>query len=66
MSRNALALIDYLGHILEAIERIQEYVDDIDEVSFLSNRLRLICLLCMPNLCQCFLSCEVGKSTTNP
>jgi uncharacterized protein with HEPN domain len=39
MSRDALALMDYLGHMLEAVGRIQKYVDDVDEVSFLSNRL---------------------------
>ena len=30
MSRNPQRLPDYLGHILEAIERIQHYVDDMD------------------------------------
>jgi uncharacterized protein with HEPN domain len=28
----------YLGHILEAIERCHEYVEDIDEVAFLQDR----------------------------
>jgi uncharacterized protein with HEPN domain len=28
MSRDPQRLPDYLGHILEAIERIQHYVDD--------------------------------------
>ena len=32
MSRGPQRLPDYLGHILEAIERIQRYVQDIDEV----------------------------------
>ncbi len=32
MSRDPQRLPDYLGHILEAIERIQHYVDDMDEV----------------------------------
>ena len=30
MSRDPQRLPDYLGHILEAIERIQHYVDDMD------------------------------------
>ena len=39
MSRDPQRLPDYLGHILEAIERIQEYVDDMDEVAFLGSKL---------------------------
>ena len=39
MSQDPLRLRDYLGHILEAIDRIHEYLEDIDEVGFLSNRL---------------------------
>ena len=39
MSRNPQRLPDYLGHILEAIERIQHYVDDMDEVGFLDSKL---------------------------
>jgi uncharacterized protein with HEPN domain len=39
MSRDPLRLSDYLGHILEAIARIHEYLEDVDEVGFLSNRL---------------------------
>jgi uncharacterized protein with HEPN domain len=39
MSRDTLRLKDYLGHILEAVARIHEYLDDVDEVGFLSNRL---------------------------
>ena len=39
MSRDALRLADYLGHILEAIAQIQNYCEDIDEVSFLENRM---------------------------
>jgi uncharacterized protein with HEPN domain len=35
----ALRVPDYLGHILEAIERIEEYVSDMDELAFLSSRL---------------------------
>ena len=34
MSRDPLRLRDYLGHILEAIERIQNYCEDIDEPTF--------------------------------
>ena len=32
-------LADYLAHILEAIERIEHYVTDLDELAFLSNKL---------------------------
>lgn len=32
-------LDDYLGHILEAIERIDRYVDGLDERAFLNNQL---------------------------
>jgi uncharacterized protein with HEPN domain len=39
MSRDPQRLSDYLGHILEAIERIQQYVDDLDEVRFLNSKL---------------------------
>lgn len=39
MSAHALRLSDYLGHILEAISRIHEYLEDMDEVGFLSNKL---------------------------
>ena len=39
MSRDPLRLADYLGHILEAISQIQTYCEDIDEVSFITNRL---------------------------
>jgi uncharacterized protein with HEPN domain len=35
----ALIVPDYLGHILEAIERIEEYVSDMDELAFLSSKL---------------------------
>jgi len=35
----ALRVPDYLGHILEAIERIEEYVSDMDEMAFLASRL---------------------------
>ena len=39
MSRDPLRLADYLGHILEAISQIQNYCEDIDEVTFLKNRM---------------------------
>ena len=35
----ASRLPDYLGHILEAIERIEEYVSDMDEMAFLDSKL---------------------------
>lgn len=34
MGRKAQRLSDYLGHILEAIERIRRYTDDLDEARF--------------------------------
>lgn len=39
MSKDRQRLIDYLAHILEAIERIDRYTQDIDEVAFLQNQL---------------------------
>lgn len=39
MSRDPQRLPDYLGHILEAIERIQSYVEHVDEVGFLSSKI---------------------------
>lgn len=39
MSRDLQRLNDFLAHILEAIERIEEYVANMDEVAFLENRL---------------------------
>jgi len=39
MTRDPQRLVDYLAHILEAIERIEEYISDMDEVAFLGNRL---------------------------
>jgi uncharacterized protein with HEPN domain len=35
----ALRIPDYLGHILRAIERIERYTADIDEVGFLNSEL---------------------------
>ncbi len=39
MSRAPQRLPDYLGHILQAIERIQRYTDDMDEVVFLQSEM---------------------------
>jgi uncharacterized protein with HEPN domain len=39
MKRDPHRLIDYLKHILEAIERIEEYVADLEEMTFLHNKL---------------------------
>ena len=35
----ALRTADYLGHILQAIERIQRYTADLDEAAFLNSEL---------------------------
>ena len=37
MSADAQRLSNYLGHILEAIERIRRYTDDMDEIRFSQN-----------------------------
>ena len=37
MSHDPQRLPDYLGHILEAIERIHAYVEDVDEAGFLAS-----------------------------
>ncbi|WP_454754697.1 HepT-like ribonuclease domain-containing protein [Cupriavidus necator] len=39
MSRDQQRLTDYLAHILEAIERIGRYTEDLDEVAFLGNEM---------------------------
>ena len=39
MKRDPQRLPDYLNHILEAIERIEEYVSELDEMEFLGNKL---------------------------
>jgi uncharacterized protein with HEPN domain len=39
MTRDLQRLADYLAHILEAIQRIEEYVSDMDQVAFLGNKL---------------------------
>lgn len=37
--KDAMRIPDYLEHILEALRRIFDYVDDMDEVGFLNNAL---------------------------
>ena len=39
MSRDRQKLADYLAHILEAIQRIQRYTEDLAEPDFLQNQL---------------------------
>lgn len=39
MSRDKQRLIDYLDHILQAIERIDRYTGDLDEIAFLQNEM---------------------------
>ncbi|MGB2902642.1 MAG: HepT-like ribonuclease domain-containing protein [Candidatus Dechloromonas phosphoritropha] len=39
MNRDKQRLPDYLGHILEAIERIDRYTKDMDDVTFLQNEM---------------------------
>lgn len=39
MKKDTLRTHDYLTHILQAIERIQQYTEDIDEVGFIQNPL---------------------------
>lgn len=39
MTRDPQRLADYLAHILEGIKRIEEYVSDMDEVTFLGHKL---------------------------
>ncbi len=39
MSDHPQRLADYLTHILQAIERIQRYTDDMDEAGFLQNEM---------------------------
>lgn len=39
MTRDRQRLADYLVHMLEAIERIDRYVEDMDEVAFLCNEM---------------------------
>ncbi|MGQ9686389.1 MAG: hypothetical protein ACUVT2_08810 [Thiobacillaceae bacterium] len=39
MTRDQQRLVNYLAHIAEAIERINRYTEDMDEVAFLSNEM---------------------------
>lgn len=39
MTRTLQRLADYLAHILEAIDRIDRYTYDMDELAFLNNEL---------------------------
>ena len=39
MSHDAVRLVDYLEHITQAIERIESYIEDLDELEFLKNEL---------------------------
>jgi uncharacterized protein with HEPN domain len=39
MSKDEQRLIGYLAHMLQAIERITRYTEDLDEVAFLRNEL---------------------------
>jgi uncharacterized protein with HEPN domain len=39
MSRDSQRLPDYLAHIVEAIERIGQYTEDVTKLAFLKNRL---------------------------
>ena len=39
MSRDPLRLADYLGHVVEAIERIERYTADLDELAFLHSEI---------------------------
>ncbi len=39
MSKAELRVPDYLGHILQAIERIQRYTEDMDVIAFLNSDL---------------------------
>jgi uncharacterized protein with HEPN domain len=39
MTRDQQRLADYLAHILEAIERIERYTEDVVELAFLDNQM---------------------------
>lgn len=39
MRRDKQRLPDYMGHILEAIQRIERYTEDLDELAFLQNEM---------------------------
>lgn len=39
MKKDQLRIPDYIGHILQAIQRIYAYTEDIDEIGFLQNEM---------------------------
>lgn len=39
MSKDALRIPEYLGHILQSIQRIGSYTEDVDEVTFLESKM---------------------------
>lgn len=39
MNRDPQRLVDYLSHILMAVERIATYTEDMDEAAFLNDRM---------------------------
>jgi uncharacterized protein with HEPN domain len=39
MKKDQLRVPDYLSHILQAVDRINVYTEDIDEVGFLKNQM---------------------------
>jgi hypothetical protein len=39
MSRDPQRLADFLGHIVTAIERIERYTADLDEIAFLDSEI---------------------------
>ena len=39
MNRDPQRLVDYLSHILLAVERIATYTEDMDEAAFLNDRM---------------------------
>lgn len=46
MSRDPQRLADYLGHVVEAIERIERYTADLDEVAFLHSEIVKDAVIC--------------------
>jgi uncharacterized protein with HEPN domain len=39
MSKDQQRLVDYLAHMLQAIDRVNRYTEELDEVAFLENEL---------------------------
>jgi uncharacterized protein with HEPN domain len=39
MKKDQLRMPDYLSHILQAVDRINDYTEDMDEVGFLKNQM---------------------------